>query len=151
MIFIDNTNVKNMNRKNTIRLTESELKNIVIESVKKILNETTVNDIERLEKMSTRNEFLRSKYDDIEPFHNITLVKKDNHWNAINNTTDELIWDKWYPIRSFVIHPKGLLMASIVTDKGTVWNAFSYKTGEFLFKKWQSWADIKELLGERNN
>lgn len=40
----DKNESKNMNRKNTIRLTESELKNIITESVKSILTEATVNE-----------------------------------------------------------------------------------------------------------
>ena len=40
----DKNESKNMNRKNTIRLTESELKRIITESVKSILTEATVNE-----------------------------------------------------------------------------------------------------------
>lgn len=47
IITNDNKRYKNMNRKNTVRLTESELKNIITESVKNILKEGGALDVIR--------------------------------------------------------------------------------------------------------
>lgn len=45
-LYLNKTESKDMNKKNTIRLTESELKNIITESVKRILRENnTINEI----------------------------------------------------------------------------------------------------------
>ena len=67
----ENKRYKNMDRKNTIRLTESELKNIITESVKNILKENNLSDT-----MSARQfgEMLKTgKYD--------TYIKKcDYEW-----------------------------------------------------------------------
>lgn len=84
----DKNESKNMNRKNTIRLTESELKKVITESVKNVLRESRDDkfyyDLE--EEMITSRDFVYDKYSQLSKNGTITLSQLDGALQSLART-----------------------------------------------------------------
>ena len=60
--------------KKTIRLTESELKHTIMESVKRVLNETNKNDLQKYKEMLFFNDITSSYY------NQLSAPEKEEMW-----------------------------------------------------------------------